>query len=268
VSVRSYGEFTERSGSNREVQATVPGLQGKVHPSYPPFDLTIPDGVRLDVWLDEFRTFEQRGGLPRLNIIRLGNDHTLGTTPGRPTPRAMVAENDVALGRLVAAISSSRYWNESAIFIVEDDAQNGPDHVDSHRSVALAISPFVRRQAVDSTLYTTSSVLRTMELILGLPPMSQYDAAATPMYNAFQATARVSPVGIRADSARREERRRRLRRSGVAGHEFRRGRHDARVRVERDHLALGARRPLANAASRACRIHPGHRCRRRARGLQ
>ena len=100
----------------------------------------------------------------------------------------MVAENDRALGRFVEAISHSRYWNESAIFVIEDDAQNGPDHVDSHRSVALVVSPFTRRQAVDSTLYTTSSMLRTMELILGLPPMSQYDAAATPMYNAFQPT--------------------------------------------------------------------------------
>lgn len=193
ISVRSYGEFAERSAPGRDVEATVPGLKGKVHPSYPPYDLGIADGERVDVWLKEFREFEQRGGLPRLNIIRLGNDHTYGTTPGRPTPRAMVAENDAAVGRLVEAISSSRYWNESAIFIVEDDAQNGPDHVDSHRSVGLVISPFVRRQAVDSTLYTTSSVLRTMELILGLPPMSQYDAAATPMYNAFQATARATP---------------------------------------------------------------------------
>jgi hypothetical protein len=105
----------------------------------------------------------------------------------------MVADNDVALGRLVEAISKSRYWKESAIFVLEDDAQNGPDHVDSHRSPALVISPFARRQALDSTLYTTSGMLRTMELILGLPPMSQYDAAATPMYNAFQTTPSLAP---------------------------------------------------------------------------
>src|SRR4029453_7553460 len=150
VSVRSYGEFTERSGPGGEVQATVPGLKGKIHPTYPPFDVSIPDGVRGDVWLEEFHQFEAQGALPRLNIIRLGNDHPFGTTPGRPTPRAMVAENDLALGRLVEAISSSRYWNESAIFVLEDDAQNGPDHVDSHRSVGLVISPFVRRKVVDS----------------------------------------------------------------------------------------------------------------------
>ena len=123
--------------------------------------------------------------MPRLSIVRLGNDHTSGTSPGTSTPRAMVADNDLALGRFVDIISHSRIWKESAIFVLEDDAQNGPDHVDAHRSVLLAISPFIRRGVVDSTLYTTSGVLRTMELILGLPPMSQYDAAATPMYHAF-----------------------------------------------------------------------------------
>jgi hypothetical protein len=99
----------------------------------------------------------------------------------------MVAENDLALGRLVEAVSKSRFWAESAIFVIEDDAQNGPDHVDAHRSVLLVASPWAKRGALDSTLYTTSGVLRTMELILGLPPMSQYDAAATPMFEAFAA---------------------------------------------------------------------------------
>jgi hypothetical protein len=121
--------------------------------------------------------------------MRLPNDHTNGTSPGRLTPRAMVADNDQALGRIVEAISRSRFWKESAIFVLEDDAQNGPDHVDAHRSVAFAISPFVRRHSVDSTMYSTSAMLRTIELILGLPPMSQYDAAATPMYAAFQPAA-------------------------------------------------------------------------------
>src|SRR5207253_10456991 len=120
-------------------------------------------------------------------------DHTSGTTPGTRTPRAMVADNDVALGRLVEAISHSRIWKESAIFVLEDDAQNGPDHVDAHRAPALAISPFSKRRSVDSTLYTTCSVLRTIELIFGLPPMSQYDAAASPMYGSFQATPVLTP---------------------------------------------------------------------------
>ena len=186
VSVRSYGEFGAWAEKGGEVKATVPGLEGLVHPSYPPFDLSIPDSRRIDIWLEEFRKFEQQGGLPQLSIVRLGNDHTSGTSPGTPTPRAMIAENDVALGRLIEAISKSRFWRESAIFVLEDDAQNGPDHVDAHRSVLLAVSPFSRRGAVDSTLYSTSGVLRTMELILGIQPMSQYDAAAAPMYNAFQ----------------------------------------------------------------------------------
>jgi YVTN family beta-propeller protein len=197
VSVRSYGEFAVRYAEARahdtgrdtgegEVTASVPGLEGLVHPSYPPWDMMVPDNRRIDVWLEEFRKFEAEGGLPRLSILRLGNDHTAGTRPGYPTPRAMVAENDLALGRMVEAVSKSRFWKESAIFVLEDDAQNGPDHVDAHRSIALVVSPYTRRGALDSTLYTTSGMLRTIELILGLPPMSQYDAAATPMYGAFQ----------------------------------------------------------------------------------
>jgi YVTN family beta-propeller protein len=205
VSVRSYGEFAMRGPEPEgehdtgigEVVATVPGLKGLVHPNYPPYDLKIPDNTRVDVWLKEFREFEQNGRLPRLSIIRLGNDHTAGTSAGYPTPRAMVAENDVALGRVVEAISNSPYWKDSAVFVLEDDAQSGPDHVDAHRSPAFAISPFSRRATVDSTLYTTSGMLRTMELVLGLPPMSQYDAAATPMYGAFQATPVLTPYRLR-----------------------------------------------------------------------
>ncbi len=193
VSVRSYGEFAHWDGKKPPVTATVPGLDGLVHPTFPPFDLSIPDSQRVDIWLEEFKKFDAEGALPRLSIIRLGGDHTQGTSPGALTPRSMVAENDLAVGRLVEAITRSRHWKESAIFILEDDAQNGPDHVDAHRSLLLAISPFSRRGVVDSTLYTTSGVLRTMELILGLAPMSQYDAAATPMYNAFQATPDVTP---------------------------------------------------------------------------
>ena len=205
ISVRSYGEFVargpdpegEKDSGVGDVVATVPGLKGLVHPNYAPYDLSIPDNTRVDVWLKEFRQFEQKGTLPRLSIIRLGNDHTAGTRAGYPTPRAMIAENDVALGRIVEAISQSVFWKEAAIFVLEDDAQNGPDHVDAHRSPAFVISPFVRRASLDSTLYTTSGMLRTMELILGLPPMSQLDAAATPMYNAFQATPALTPFAAR-----------------------------------------------------------------------
>jgi len=185
--VRSYGEFVYPNMSHQNV-AQVPGLVGRINAEYPAYNLKIQDQQRADVWLKEFHEFESNGELPALSIIRLGNDHTAAVTPGEPTPEAMVADNDLALGRIVDAISHSRYWKESAVFVVEDDAQNGPDHVDAHRTVALAISPFSRRRSVDSTLYTTSAMLRTIELVLGLPPMSQYDAAATPMYSAFQAT--------------------------------------------------------------------------------
>src|SRR5205814_1492190 len=153
----------------------------------------IPDARRYEAWQKEFSAQDRSDQVPAFSIIRMGNDHTNGTRPGTPTPRAMVAENDLAIGRLVEAISKSRVWKDAAIFIVEDDAQNGPDHVDAHRSLALVISPFSRRRVVDSTMYTTSGILRTMELILGVPPMSQYDGAATPMYNAFQATPVLAP---------------------------------------------------------------------------
>jgi YVTN family beta-propeller protein len=144
------------------------------------------DMDRADDWIAEFHEAERSGTLPRLTIMSLGEDHTSGTTPGRPTPEAAVASNDVALGKIVAAASRSRFWREMAIFVIEDDAQNGPDHVDAHRTAGLVISPWCRRQFVDSTLYSTASMVRTIELILGLPPLTQYDAGATPMFNCFQ----------------------------------------------------------------------------------
>jgi len=197
VTLRSYGEFarnasTSASGDVVAVE-TVPGLHGLVAPGYAAFDLDIRDTARVNVWLQEFQQYQQNDNLPQLSIIRLGNDHTAGARPGAQTPRAMLADNDLALGRLVEAISGSVYWKDSAIFVVEDDAQSGPDHVDSHRSVLLVASPFAKRAVVDHTFYSTASVLRTIELVLGLPPMSQYDAAAAPLYNAFQATPALAP---------------------------------------------------------------------------
>jgi YVTN family beta-propeller protein len=201
LSVRSYGEFAawtggslaDRKAGRIPIRATVPGLEGRVSTTYPPWELEIPDSQRYDAWSTEFAQQDAAGNVPAFSIIRMGNDHTNGTRPGTPTPRAMVAENDLSIGRLVETISKSRVWPESAIFIVEDDAQNGPDHVDAHRSIAIIISPFSRRRAVDNTMYTTSGILRTMELILGVPPMSQFDAAATPAYNAFQAAPVLTP---------------------------------------------------------------------------
>src|SRR4029077_1526840 len=149
VSVRSYGEFVthaSRSATGDVVAVeTIPGLRGLVAPAFAGWDLDIPDGTRVDNWLQEFRQYEINGNLPQLSIIRLPNDHTAGTRAGALTPRAMVAENDLALGRLVEAISTSGYWKDSAVFVVEDDAQSGPDHVDSHRSVLLVASPFTKR---------------------------------------------------------------------------------------------------------------------------
>src|SRR6185437_7988193 len=142
-----------------------------------------------DRFIEELHRFERDGGFPSLVILRLPNDHTSGTKAGKPTPTAQVADNDLALGRVVEAVSQSKFWKDTAIFVVEDDAQNGPDHVDAHRAVALVISPYTKHEYVDSTMYSTSSMLRTMELILGLKPMSQFDAAARPMYNAFQTKA-------------------------------------------------------------------------------
>jgi hypothetical protein len=150
------------------------------------FDMDYPDSKRADRFIAELARFEQEGEMPRLQIVRLPNDHTSGSSPGKPTPIAHMADNDLALGRVVEALSKSKFWSQMAIFVVEDDAQNGPDHVDAHRTVAYAISPYARRGIVDSSLYSTSSMLRTMELILGMQPMSQFDAAALPMFASFQ----------------------------------------------------------------------------------
>src|SRR5262249_27023600 len=149
------------------------------------FDMDYPDQKRADRFLEELAGFEEAGEMPRLVILKLPNDHTSGTSPGKWTVTACVGDNDLALGRVVEGLSKSRFWKQMAIFVVEDDAQNGSDHVDAHRTVALAISPYIKKHSVDSTLYSTSSMLRTMELILGLEPMSQFDAAARPMFPSF-----------------------------------------------------------------------------------
>src|SRR5205085_4956803 len=165
---------------------TVEELKGLIDPPYRAYDLDYPDVKRAERFMSELKRFEAAGDMPRMQVMRLPNDHTYGTRVGKPTPTAMVADNDLALGMVVEAVSRSAFWKTTAIFVIEDDAQNGPDHVDAHRTVALVVSPWTKRKHVDSTMYSTSSMLRTMELILGLKPMSQFDAAARPMYNAFQ----------------------------------------------------------------------------------
>jgi DNA-binding beta-propeller fold protein YncE len=186
VSLRSYGEWVangKRPGDPGT--AKTKALEGRIDPLFRSFDMRYSDLDRADRFIAELARFEREGDMPRLQIVRLPNDHTSGTSPGLPTPTAYMAENDLALGRMVEAVSRSRFWPTTAIFVVEDDAQNGPDHIDAHRTVAYAISPYVRRGSIDSTLYSTSSMLRTIELILGLEPMSQFDAAAMPMLACF-----------------------------------------------------------------------------------
>ena len=194
VSYRSYGEFIDNGKTPDDPSTTtVKSLEGHFDPKFRGYDLSYPDVKRTDRFLEELAEFEKAGEMPQLIILRLGNDHTAGTTPGRPTVQAMVADNDLALGRFVEGVSKSKFWPTTAIFVIEDDAQNGSDHVDAHRTTAYAISPYIKRKSVDSTMYSTSSILRTMELILGLDPMSQFDATARPMANAFTETPDLSP---------------------------------------------------------------------------
>ena len=194
VSYRSYGEFIANArGTNQPGHARVKALDGHFDPWFRSFDLQYPDVKRAERFISELRRFEALGDMPRLQILRLPNDHTHGATVGVRTPTAYVADNDLAVGLVVEAVSHSKFWPQTAIFVVEDDAQNGPDHVDAHRTTAFVISPYTRGGAVDSTLYSTSSMLRTIELILGLKPMSQFDAAARPMFNAFHASPGLQP---------------------------------------------------------------------------
>jgi len=195
IDYRNYG-FRVFGG---QVATTEPRLATNTDLNFAGFDLTKPDSspelfatpqnpnpaTRIDEWLKEFNQYETNGTLPTVEFVRLPSDHTAGTRIGAPTPRAYMADNDLALGKLVDAVSHSADWKDTAIFVLEDDAQDGPDHVDAHRTITQVISPYTQTGKVDSTFYSTVSMLRTMELIVGLGPMSQYDAAATPMLNSF-----------------------------------------------------------------------------------
>jgi hypothetical protein len=191
---------SEPDGSVR-IEGAVPGLVGHMCPDY---GIARARGARVrdtdnaDTFLREFREFDAKGTLPRLMVMSLGEDHTSGTRPGTFTPRACVASNDLALGRIVEAVTHSKSWPEIAIFVIEDDAQNGPDHVDAHRTVGLVISPYTRRRVLDSNQYGTVSMIRTIELILGLPPLSQFDAAARPMFASFTDRADLTPYAHEA----------------------------------------------------------------------
>jgi DNA-binding beta-propeller fold protein YncE len=153
--------------------------------TFPGWEMSVPDQFRADFVLNELRDFEKKVEFPNLVILCLFNDHTEGTDPGYPTPRACVADNDRALGRVVEGLSRSKFWKEMAIFCIEDDPQAGWDHVSGYRTAAFCAGPYVKRGAVVSTQYNTTSILRTIEQILGLPPMNQFDASATPMFDCF-----------------------------------------------------------------------------------
>ncbi len=184
VTYRSYGEFiSDKKTPN------IPVLKDHFCKEYTGWDLSVRDTVRFSQWKKEFDKLLAEGNVPRLNTLRFGNDHTEGLRIGRPTPKAHAADNDLAVGLFIEHLSHSSIWNESVAIIVEDDAQNGPDHVDAHRSTIYLAGGFVKQGYVDHTMYSTSSALRTIELILGLPPMSQYDAAAEPMWRCFNTTA-------------------------------------------------------------------------------
>ena len=181
VSFRNYGCFVE---GPRGQKPRIPILGGHTA-LFPIYTLQVMDTTRFGYWKRDFDSLVSINQLPRFHSIRMGNDHTEGMRAGRPTPYAHVADNDLAVGLFLEHLSQSPVWKESVVFILEDDAQNGPDHVDAHRSTAYVAGPFVKRGFVDHTMYTTSGMLRTMELILGLPPMTQFDAAATPMWRSF-----------------------------------------------------------------------------------
>ena len=211
VSLRNYGEFMAPAVRWRDGRKGTPDFltcyrtwkgegDAAVFASYPMveslrafspagdvgWEMNVPDQFRADFFLRELRDAEVRGEFPALTIICLPNDHTSGTKAGAPTPAACVADNDLAFGRIVEGLSHSKFWQEMAIFAIEDDPQAGWDHVSGYRTTAYCISPWAKRSAVVSTRYNTTSVIRTIEQILGLPVMNQFDASATPMFDCFR----------------------------------------------------------------------------------
>ncbi len=205
---RVYGEYVNLQEDHESAEASiVPKLEqlGFCAAWDKAWKAGARDFAKVDIFLDEMHKAEQTGKWWNLMVMALPDDHTHGLSPGGVSPRALVAGNDQAVGKLVEGVSHSKFWKDTAIFVIEDDAQDGPDHVDSHRTEGLVVSPYVRRNVVDSTHYTTSSMLRTMELMLGLPPMTEYDALATPMYAAFTANPDTSPYTLVAPKTNVEE---------------------------------------------------------------
>ena len=176
-----------------DVTAPLAPLNKILAKDYPYWTLAVPDVVRAQIFLKHLQAWEKSGDMPNLVLVQLPNDHTAGTDPGMPVPQALVADNDLALGQIVAGLTHSRFWKRMAIFVVEDDAQAGLDHVDGHRTVALAVSPYTCRGCVDSTFYSQTSMLKTIELMLGLPTLSMFDLIANDMRNSFQSMPDFTP---------------------------------------------------------------------------
>jgi hypothetical protein len=194
VSYRDYGEWgvPDKKDKKKDI-VYLAGLKEHFDPYYRDEIGDFTDQQRVDEWQKEFRAFEASGNVPKLNIIHLPNDHTCGTSPGYPTPRAMVADNDLALGRIVETISRSRFWAHSVIFVLEDDAQSGPDHVDAHRSVLLAISPYTHRHIVEHNHFQTASALKAMEQILGMTSLTYFDDRALSLLEDFDTEPALDP---------------------------------------------------------------------------
>jgi YVTN family beta-propeller protein len=193
VSLRNYGEFVTASpGGPTPVSSMNAVLNANTDRGFATFDMSVEDVTRFNEWKREFDAFESSHTLPQLEIVRFPRDHTSGTRAGSVTPQGMVADNDLAVGKLVEAVSHSPDWSTTAIFVLEDDAQNGPDHVDEQRSTFYLASPYAAGGLRHET-YTQASVLRTIEILLGLPPMSAYDAGALPLSAAFTGTPNLAP---------------------------------------------------------------------------
>ncbi len=198
VTIRDYGEWVTNIPLNqvtgeRQIKAVNdPQLAAHTDMNFRSFDLEYTDVNRAKEFIREWKGFESQGQAPQLIILRMPNDHTQGTRAGALTPLSYAADNDYGMGMIVDAVSHSKLWPSTAIFVIEDDAQNGPDHVDSHRAPVWVISPYTRRAIVDSTMYNQASVLRTMELIVGLRPLTHFDAGATPMFGSFSQQADTS----------------------------------------------------------------------------
>ncbi|MEI8204807.1 MAG: bifunctional YncE family protein/alkaline phosphatase family protein [Bacteroidota bacterium] len=200
LSYRTYGEFAD------DYKPNIPVLKDHYCQYYTSWDQTVKDTSRFHQWKRDFDSLIAINQVPQLSTLRFINDHTQGLQLKALSPTAQVADNDLAVGLFVDYLSKSNIWNESVVFILEDDAQNGPDHVDAHRSPAYVAGGFVKRNFVDHSAYSTSSMLRTIELILGLPPMSQYDAAACPMWRCFSDSVNITPFSALEANVNLEER--------------------------------------------------------------